>query len=118
MDYVMLAEPAILAVSLVAVIATVAARFVDHKYVSGILHIASFLCVVGCVTYALLLGAELKELLTYILLFVLIGMTSFIPVANEHKAEDKSDAYITENIKIEETGAQTENTQTEGGDEL
>lgn len=81
-DSVILNTPIIVVVTILALIMNVAGRFVGNKYVRAGLYIASFLCVVGCVTYALLLGVELNELLTYVLIFTLVGITSFIPAAH------------------------------------
>lgn len=80
-DSVILNTPIIIIITVIALIMNVAGRFVGNKYVRAGLYITSFLCVVGCVTYALLLSVELEELLTYVLLFMLVGVTSFIPTA-------------------------------------
>lgn len=80
-DSVILNTPVILIITVIAVIIYLAGRFVSGKRISAGCYIASFLCVIGCVTYALLLGVELDELLSYVLLFTLLGLTAFIPTA-------------------------------------
>lgn len=80
-DSVILNTPIIIIITILALIMSIAGRFVGNKYVRAGLYIASFLCAVGCITYALLLGVELNELLTYVLIFTLAGITSFIPTA-------------------------------------
>lgn len=102
-DSVILNTPAIVIVTVIALIMNVAGKFIGNKYVRAGLYIASFLCVVGCVAYALLLNVELYELLAYILLFTLVGLTAFIPTAPPALMESEK---------------QSENVNTEGKDEL
>ncbi len=82
-DYIILTNQIIIIVSLIAIILALTARFTTNKYICAGLYVISFLCVVGCTIYALLLGADLKELLAYILIFTLLGLTAFIPMPNE-----------------------------------
>ena len=91
----------ILALSVIAVILTVSARFAGHKYVSAGLSFGGFFLVVASIVYALLLGAELEDVLVYVLVFALIGVIAFLPVKNtafekkpeseKEKNQDKAD---------------------------
>ena len=107
-DSIILNTPVILIITVIAIIMTAAGRFIVNRYVRGGLYIASFLCVIGCVTYALLLGVELNELLSYVLLFTLAGLTAFIPSAQPNVPQSAP----------KETEEQTETVNTEGKDEL
>ncbi len=104
---VFLSDPLILVLSVLAVIATVTARFVRHKYVGAGLSIVGFLLAIANITYALLLGAALSEVLLYVLAFALIGITSFLPSRN---AENPSGQEPKEE--------KTENDKGEGDEEL
>ena len=100
-ESVILTTPIIVIISVIALIMSVAGRFVGNKIIRAGLYIASFLCAVGCITYALLLGVELDELLTYILLFMLLGLTAFIPTAQHEMPlsapqEEQTETEVTE----------------------
>ncbi len=116
MESVILTNPAILIVSLIAVIFWVGARFIKNKYIGIVLNIISFFCVIGCTIYALLLGVELKEILAYILLFTLLGVTAFLPVTTEtNKQTDNAEG----SKKLEIDSIDSEKERVEGkNDEL
>ena len=94
MNIIILTNPVTLVLSVFALILTVAVRFVARKIGNG-LSILSFISVLACITYALLLGAELIEILIFLLVFVLIGIISFLP--------DASSRLIDENINENST---------------
>lgn len=106
-DSVILSTPVIVIITVIALVMHIAGRFVGNKYVRAGLYIASFLCVVGCVTYALLLGVELNELLAYVLLFTLVGITAFIPTA-QPTAPQSAPKESEEITTVENTEGQNE----------
>lgn len=107
MEFILLTTPAILITFLIAVITSISARFISNKYIHNGLYIISFLCVAGCTVYALLLGVDLKELLAYILIFTLLGLTSFFSISNEKDTnsninDEKKDVMINPDANDEE----------------
>lgn len=78
MEFIIFSSPTILIISLLAVIMVIGAQYGSNAYLKTVLYIIGFLCVVGCTVGALLLGADLRELLAYWLAFTLLGLTSFI----------------------------------------
>lgn len=96
---IFLSNNVIMLMSVIAVIITVAARFVKHDRVGEGLAIAGFLLVLASITYALLLGAELSHVLIYILVFSLIGAVVFLPAVTKSKeninAENRTDTEDT-----------------------
>lgn len=76
---IILSSPIILLLSAIAIICIVAARFVTNKYIGTGSSIVGFLLVLANITYALLLGADLTEILIYVLAFALIGSIHFLP---------------------------------------
>ena len=73
----MLNNSLILIFSLIALFFVLFARINIFKTVSVPLIILSYLCIVFCITYAFLLGVDIEEVLTYILAYALLFMTSF-----------------------------------------
>lgn len=96
MSSVILTTPVIVVLSSAALLITVGARFVKNKNISAAAYILGFLCVVGCVIYSLLLGAELYELLCYVLIFAIVGITAFIPLP-EAKSEHETGVETSSN---------------------
>ena len=88
--YVFLSNSLIILLSVIAVILTVAARFVRHRGVSDCFHAISFILVLASITYALLLGAKLAEVLIYVLAFSLIGAVSFLPGVKKNSDDSAS----------------------------
>lgn len=91
-ESVIFTNPTIIIISLIAVIFVIGAIFISNKYICAGLYICSFLGVVGCSIYALLLGIELNELLAYVSAFALLGLTAFLsPAENKRVLSDKTD---------------------------
>lgn len=96
MESIILNNTATLILTFAALIICVISWFVKNKPVSAILSVASFVCVLAVVTYALLLGAELNEILTVVLLFVFINLFSFVPNRERNATPSPSDSIETE----------------------
>lgn len=94
--------------SAVAFFAMIIAYLISNKKIAAVVQVASFLCVLAVITWALLLGAELTEILILILIFVLISAFSFIP-----KRENPESKQTEENKKNTE-----EKNSGEDGNEL
>lgn len=88
-ESVILNTPIILFISFIALLLLFSLIFIKHKIVGFILQVLSFLCVLGCITYALLLGVELTELLVYVLAFMLLNMITFV-------TKDRDDVEYTQ----------------------
>lgn len=73
----MLNNSLILIFSCVALFSAVFARINVCKTFSMPLFVLSYLCVMFCVTYSFLLGVDIQEILTYILVYVLLFATVF-----------------------------------------
>ena len=65
--------------SLIALFAIIISYVIQNKKIAAVVQVISFLCVLAVITWALLLGAELTEILILILVFVLLSAFSFIP---------------------------------------
>lgn len=108
---VFLTNPLLLTLTAVAVTVGVSARFVPLKILSTVLHIGGFLLVAANITYALLSGAELADVLVYVLIFILIGITAFLPRQKNSEQEndgvksqaDANSAVNTDNAMQDET---------------
>lgn len=124
---IILTHTATLILSLIALFLMIFSFLIQNKKVALIMQVISFLCVLSTVVYALLLGAELTEILVYILVFAVIGLISFMPKKEVKNSEietatAKKDG-TKENEKIEEkisdTDKVTEETEhKEGSNEL
>ena len=112
---VFLSNSVILILSLLAVIFAVSAKFVTNKYVSAVLSVIGFLLVLSNITYALLLGAELTEVLIYVLAFSLIGVITLLPdvkqgfdnvnnIVNSSDKKDNNDIKSSEDLDSVEEG--------------
>lgn len=66
--------PLAVVLSVTALITLLTAQHMKNKSIAVAMRAASFLCVIACITYALLLGAELKEALIYILFFAFVSL--------------------------------------------
>ncbi len=102
-DSVILSTPVIFILSIIAMFAFVIARIIVGKNVKAILYIGGFLIVAGCVTYSLLLGADIEEILVYLLVFVMLGMLEFIrptdkPSEKHENSTDKITAHEQNDI--------------------
>lgn len=105
-DSVILTHTATAILSAVAFFATIIAYLISNKKIAAVVQIASFLSVLAVITYALLLGAELTEILILLLVFVLINAFSFIP-----KKENTESRPINADKKsnTEESGEASDN---------
>lgn len=115
-NYVILSHSVTLILSLVAMLAIVFSFAVRNGNVACVMQGAGFLFVVATVVYALLSGAELREILTYVLVFVVLSAISFVPREGDvpGKAQlppEDAAAVATENALCNEK-------EKEGADEL
>lgn len=67
-----------LALSVAALLAFAFLRLPRGKYTAPILSVAGFLCGLSAIIYAILLGAELKEILLYSLVFALAACAALL----------------------------------------
>lgn len=90
MESVIVATPATLIISVIAMFAVIISWFLKNKILSSVLTVGSFLGVLFCIIYSLLLGASLTEVLILILIFVALNAFAFLPKA-EKKEEKKEE---------------------------
>lgn len=106
-ESVILNNTATAILSIIAFFAMLVSYLVSNKKIAATVQIISFLCVLAVVTYALLLGAELLEILILIIVFVFVSAFSFIPKKESLDGntvdEDKKD------VKAENTDAAENN---------
>lgn len=114
---VFLADPLILVLSIIAMLFVVATKFVKNGWIGAILHTVSFLLVLANITYALLLDVELTEILTYILIFALIGIVSLLSADNS-KADKPSCAAPQEVFGKTQEAKEEQNNATETKNEF
>ena len=79
MNSVILTTPATLIITIIAMFAVIISWFLKNQILSSILSVGSFFGVLSCITYSLLLGASLTEVLILILVFVALNLFSFLP---------------------------------------
>ncbi len=82
-------------VGLIALFCTITAYFVPHKIVSAMVSICGAVLAIFCITYALLLGANLYEVLIFILVLAAFSALTFLPHnENEnHKKRDEQESH-------------------------
>ena len=85
MNYIILTHSSTLILSLIALFAIVLSLVVQNKIVACILQSLGVLCVIATVVYALLLGAELREISVYALVFVVLSLIMFEPKKTKEK---------------------------------
>lgn len=79
MESVFFSNSILFSFSLIALFCIVTAYFVSHKTVSAIVSVCGALIAIFCVTYALLLGAGLYEVLAFVLVLTAISVLTFLP---------------------------------------
>lgn len=89
-DSIILTNSGTLILSIVSMFATIISWFLKNRKLSAILSVGSFLGVLACITYSLLLGASLTEVLILVLVFVALNLFSFLPKP-ENKTDDNKD---------------------------
>ena len=89
MESVIVTTPATLVISVIAMFAVIISWFLKNKILSAVLSVGSFLGVLFCIIYSLLLGASLTEVIILILIFVALNAFAFLP--KSEKVDDKQD---------------------------
>lgn len=87
-DSIILTNSGTLILTIISMFAVIISWFLKNKTLSAVLSVGSFLGVISCITYSLLLGATLTEILILILIFVALNLFNFLP-KTENKAEFK-----------------------------
>lgn len=113
-ESIILSNTATAILSVIAFFATLVSYLISNKKIAATVQIIGFLCVLAVVTYALLLGAELLEILILILVFVFVSAFSFIPksenaqsnAVDENKTDGKEQADAAEDKEIRSTNEQ------------
>lgn len=103
-ESIILSHSATAIISAIAFFATIISFLISNKKIASVVQIASLLGVLAVMTYALLLGAELTEILILLLIFVFINAFSFIP---------KREIPKIENVQTEIKQGEIESGQTE-----
>lgn len=98
LDSVILTTPLILSLSLCAIILQFITIFIKSNVTKYVLNICGFLCVAASITYSLLLGASLNEIVVYVLFFTLLAA---IPFYFYNKSKKKNTANRRENESTE-----------------
>lgn len=93
---IILTNTVTLILSLIALLLTVFSYTVQNKTFAAVMQVGGFLCVLATVIYGLLLGASLTEILIFVLVFVLLGIISFLP----RKEVQCSDIRIAEQPEV------------------
>lgn len=108
-NYIILNNTSTLILSLAALLLLIFSFVAVNKKIATLMQVISFLCVLATVVYGLLLGAELTEILVYVLIFVVIGLISFLPKIDDSQSENKplkdkkvEETQIKDNIKATE----------------
>ena len=103
-DSIILTNSGTLILTIVSMFAIIISWFLKNRKLSAVLSVGSFLGVISCITYSLLLGASLTEVLIFVLVFVALNIFSFLPKPdnvskNEMTTEtsDKPDEEVEEN---------------------
>lgn len=109
---IILTHTATLILSLIALFLMIFSFLIQNKKVALIMQVISFLCVLATVVYALLMGAELTEILVFILIFAVLGLISFMPKKEVKNSEIETATAekdgTKENEKIEEKISDTD----------
>lgn len=85
----------------VALLSLITAFVIKNNIATICLCLVSFICFLACVTYALLLGAQLNEVLLFVLIFTLANMIVFIPKNDANSDSTANDAEIKTSFKSE-----------------
>lgn len=85
----------------VALLSLITAFVIKNNIANICLCLVSFICFLACVTYALLLGAQLNELLLFVLIFTLSNMIVFIPKNESNSDSTTKDAEFKTSLKSE-----------------
>lgn len=100
---IILTNSGTLILTIVAMFAVIISWFVSNRTLSAVLSVGSFLGVLACITYALLLGASLTEVLILVLVFVALNLFCFLSkpenkenINNDVEASDKQEDPIKE----------------------
>lgn len=114
-ESIILSHSATAIISAIAFFATIISYLISNKKIAAVVQIASFLGVLAVITYALLLGAELTEILILLLIFVFINAFSFIPKREITKVENKQTEVKQGKIESEQTEVKQGKIETEQG---
>ena len=85
-ESIILTHSGTLILTIVSMFALIISWFLKNQTLTAVLSVGSFLGVISCIIYSLLLGASLTEVLILVLVFVALNGFSFLP-KRENKAE-------------------------------
>ena len=108
-ESIILTNSGTLILTIISMFALIISWFLKNQTLSAVLSVGSFLGVIACIIYSLLLGASLTEVLILVLVFVALNAFSFLP-KGENKPQFKEGAE-----RLDKPGADSSKDEGEEG---
>jgi hypothetical protein len=90
MTFVLLSNYIIVILFIVGIVLLLLPKIIKYRKLGLVLYALSFLCLIGLITYGLLLSPKLDELLIIVLIYAFISLFSFYP-ENSVKDNEKEE---------------------------
>lgn len=101
-ESIILSHSLTLILTAAALFMTVLQHFVKNKGVAAVLAVAGWLCALACIVYSLLLGAELTEILIFVLVLAVLCALGFLPDSGVKPEEEEKARKQVENDNTDE----------------
>lgn len=92
MNGVIFANAATITLVVIAATTVIVSWFIRQRIISSIFSIVSYVCALACVSWGLLLGANMNEVIIVILLLLALNIVAFIPEKSQAHSSEITDS--------------------------